>query len=130
MKTVKQNYNSYENKTILLVEDVAINAILFDEYLFKSKVRIIHAKNGTIALEKLQLHPEIDLVLMDIRLPDIDGIELTKQMKLKRDDLKIVAQTAHSEDYRQECIDAGCNDFMSKPIRQEKLYGILNNYLV
>lgn len=104
------------------------------EYLYAlletSGVNIISAENGKMAMEKYHKHPEIDLVLMDIRLPDSNGFDLTKRMLAERRDLKVIAQTAYaSSEDMQKCLEAGCVDFIAKPIDRSVFYEILENYL-
>lgn len=127
---MKSDHN-YKNRTILIVEDTKANLQYLFEVLEKSEVKIISAENGKIAMEKFNEHPEIELVLMDIRLPDSNGFELTRKMLSVRKNLKVVAQTAYaSSEDMQKCLEAGCVDFISKPIDREVLFDILNCYLV
>ncbi len=117
-------------KVILIAEDDNNNYEYLQEVLLDEKVKIIRAKNGKEAVEMCKSNPEIDLVLMDIKMPVLDGNEATKQILKFRKNLPIVAQTAYAllKD-RQEAIDSGCVDYISKPINHNKLMEILVRHL-
>jgi CheY-like chemotaxis protein len=91
---------------------------------------MIHAADGTTALQLFQNHQEIDLILMDLRLPDINGFDLVRKIKSVRKDIVIIAQTASvTEEDRLRSFKVGCSDFISKPIAREKLIEVLRKYL-
>ena len=116
-----------------MVEDEEIN-YLFVEILLTEKIdlkcNVLHAKDGKEAIEICKNNLNIDLVLMDINMPIMNGYEATKQIKEVFPNLPIVAQTAYStpED-KEKVLTAGCNDFITKPIAKEVLNTMLNNYL-
>ncbi len=123
------NFN-WENKTILIVEDNIINAEYISELLSETNVKVHYENSGSQAIERCMSDKSIDLVLMDIRLPDLDGYETTQIIKQYRPELPVIAQTAHaSDEHRQKCIDAGCNDFISKPIEHVALLNLLDKFL-
>ncbi len=134
--SVKSNHHgangahTFKGKTVLIVEDTLANMQFLHEVLIPTGVNLKSAETGTKAMEQFASHPEIDLVLMDIRLPDSNGFELTKRMLNEKPDLKVIAQTAYatSEDM-QKCIEAGCIDFIPKPIDRNALYELLENHL-
>jgi two-component system sensor histidine kinase/response regulator len=107
-------------QTILIAEDDIINFYYFKALLLNELIEIIHAKNGIEAVQICQNHPEIELVLMDLKMPEMDGFEATRQIKLIRKDLPIIAITAYceSEDKRM-ALEAGCNEFITKPVKKE-----------
>jgi len=120
----------FHEKTILIVEDIDYNQAYLKELLEETNAKLLFASNGTIALEIFEANSNIDVVLMDIRLPDIHGIDLTKMMITKRSDIKIIAQTAYaSSDDKNKCYDAGCIDFISKPISQKTLLEMLQKHI-
>lgn len=109
-------------KTVLLVEDDAVSAELMQELLSETNVQLLHVDNGSEALKQIKSKPTIDLVLMDIRLPDISGLDVTKQVKAFRSSLPIIAQTAFAmEEERRRFLEAGCDDYLSKPIERDQL---------
>ncbi len=120
--------------TILIVEDEEVN-YLYIETLLKDIIEIqcniIHSKNGKEAVDLCETNSEIDFVLMDIKMPVMNGHEATKLIKEFRPDLSIVAQTAYStKEDKGKAISAGCDDFISKPISEETLKKIINKYLI
>ena len=125
-----------ENKkkhTILIAEDEEVNYMVL-EILLMDKIKlpctIIHAKDGLEAVELCKNNPEIDLVLMDIKMPKMDGHEATKIIKEFRPNLPIIAQTAYSSpEEKEKAFLSGCDDFMAKPISKDALSAILSNYL-
>jgi len=115
---------------ILIAEDEEIN-FLFLEILLKNEVdlncSIVHAKNGEEAVAICRKNPEIDFVLMDLKMPVMDGFEAIKLIKEFRPELPIVAQTAFSSaEDKERVFAAGFNDFLSKPIGQEALREVIN----
>lgn len=119
----------FSNKTVLIVEDDPFNAVYISEVLSKTGLNILIAENGREAIEK-SLTQNIDLVLMDIRLPDINGYEATHRIKEEKPLLKIIAQTAYaSNDERQRAYDVGCIDYLAKPTKKEALLSMLTKHL-
>jgi PAS domain S-box-containing protein len=114
--------------TILVVEDEEINWLYLYEIL-KNKAKTLHAVNGKQAIELIKLHPEINIVLMDIKLPDINGLELTKILISVNSKLKIIAQTAYAlSGDREKAIEAGCSDYICKPVKREDLLSLISVY--
>ena len=106
-------------KTILVAEDNDSNYILMS-YILKRNYLYLRAKNGQEACDMVD-KGGIDLVLMDVKMPEMDGLEATTKIKAKYPDLPIVALTANAfESDRQLALEAGCNDFLSKPVSGEK----------
>ena len=105
-----------------------IETLLEDE--IKINCNILHAKNGQEAVEICKENLEIDLILMDLKMPIMNGFQATKLIKKFRPHLPVVAQTAYTRnDDKERAFMAGCNDFISKPINQEVLNKITNKYL-
>lgn len=123
------NYN-WSNSTILIVEDDSYNAALFVEMLKSTKAKFLLANTGERAISILNSNPEISLVLMDIKLPDISGFDLTIEFKKIKPLIPIIVQTAYAaEADRRKAMEVGCDDFIAKPIKREKLFEIMNMYL-
>jgi PAS domain S-box-containing protein len=114
---------------ILIVEDDMISFSLLSEMLEPTKVRITHAVTGLEAIRLCKKDETINLILMDMRLPELDGFQATKIIKENKKNIPIIAQTAHvlSED-REKCLQAGCDEYMSKPIKEAELLAILEKY--
>ena len=91
---------------------------------------MLWAKDGREAVEKCKSEKNIDLVLMDIKLPEIDGYRATQMIKKFRKDLVIIALTAYaSETDMAESLKAGCDDHLSKPVQHEKLLSMIKKYM-
>jgi CheY-like chemotaxis protein len=93
---------------------------------------IIKAENGKYALEALVNHPDIDLVLMDIMMPEMDGYEAMRQIRSqkKHQGLPVIALTAKAmNNDKQKCIDAGANDYIAKPIDVERLLSLMRVWM-
>lgn len=123
----------FQNKKILVVDDDMRNSFAMANLLKKYGMKIELACNGKEALEKLADYNDIDLVLMDIMMPEMDGYEATQRIRDQQcfNQLPIIALTAKAmpEDY-QRCLDAGANDYLTKPVNQESLFGLIRVWLV
>ena len=123
------DYN-WSNYTVLIVEDDIINFKVIEAMLRNTKINIIHADNGVMAIDHVRLFPQIDIVLMDVHLPEMSGLEATGRIKEINRTLPVIAQTANamSED-KEKCLEAGCVDYISKPIDMEELIVKISKYL-
>jgi two-component system, cell cycle response regulator DivK len=120
---------NWEDKNILVVEDVDTNKIFFDAALRRTKANILWAKDGQEAIDIFKAN-RVDLVLMDLQLPVMDGYTATREIKKINPDIPVIAQTAHvMSGEREKCIEAGCNDYLAKPIRLQILIDTLSKYL-
>jgi len=120
----------WEGRTVLIVEDNETSNIYFEAALRKTKSKLIWAKNGLEAVDIVKNQPSIDLILMDINMPKMDGIEATRIIKKSNPEIIIVVQTAFilSGEERM-CQEAGCDEFITKPIRLKYLLDTINRYL-
>ncbi len=115
-------------KRILVAEDNDSNYILMN-YILKKHYEYFRARNGQEAVE-LAESEKPDLILMDIKMPIMDGMEATRQIKAKMPDLPIIALTANAFDSdRHAALEAGCNDFLSKPVNAEKCIQTIAKYV-
>ena len=115
-------------KRILVAEDNDSNFILMS-YILKKYYEFERAKNGQEAVEKAD-SGKFDLILMDIKMPIMDGMEATRQIREKYPDLPIVALTANAFDSdRTMAMEAGCNDFLSKPVSSQLCIETIKKYL-
>lgn len=125
----KMNYD-WADKTILIAEDDESNVLLLRKALEKTHVEIIHAENGKQAVKLFRTNPDIDIILMDIRMPVMDGIEATTQIKQIDKDVPIVVQTAFTmSSEKEKSFKAGCDDYISKPINIKELYATVCKYI-
>jgi len=116
-------------KVILVVEDVDTNKIFFDAALRRTSAKILWAKDGQQAIDLFNEN-KVDLVLMDLQLPVLDGYTATKEIKKVNPDVPVIAQTAHvMSGEREKCMEAGCDDYLAKPIRLQVLIETLSKFL-
>lgn len=109
--------------TVLIADDEIMITEFFREVLSLTKINMHFAEDGAITIEMVEQHPEIDLVLLDIRMPKINGYEVFKRIKSIRPDLPVVAQTAFAfSDDIEKIIAAGFDDYITKPIMNDVLY--------
>ncbi|MFO7574885.1 MAG: response regulator [Bacteroidales bacterium] len=117
------------NLKILIVEDDEVSSSLLTRMLYNINRTILHAITGEEAVEACRNNLDIDLVLMDIRMPKMDGNEATRQIRQFNKDVIIIAQTAYAfAGDRKRAIDAGCNDYISKPIDRDLLITLILKY--
>ncbi len=117
-------------KTILIAEDEDTNFLFFKELFKKSGVKLLWVRTGKDAVDAVRINKDISLVLMDCKMPEMDGFEATIQIKKIKPQLPIIAQTAFAmSDEREKCLSVGSNAYISKPINSNELYAILNKYL-
>jgi len=114
---------------VLVVEDDDESQFIISTVLKKFGKEILQAGTGSEAVETCRINPGLDLVLMDVRLPEMDGYEATRQIRQFNKDIIIIAQTAYGfSDDREKAIAARCNDYISKPIVIEDLTGLIQKY--
>ncbi|TVZ28062.1 signal transduction histidine kinase [Gillisia sp. Hel_I_86] len=117
--------------SILVAEDDNINFLLVNKLIKSKNHNVIRAANGLEAVEICLNTPEIDMVLMDIKMPGMNGFEATKKIKTSRPDLPIIAHTAFvSEEIKAEIKEAGFYGYLKKPLQKELLFNIINEILL
>jgi signal transduction histidine kinase len=113
------------DKTILIAEDEPNNFEFLNQLLQKYNATIVWARNGEEAIRRVS-EQQFDLVLMDVKMPKIDGYEATRKIKTLFPKLRIIAQTAYtSPEEIEKCLESGCDYYVSKPIKLRELDGIL-----
>ena len=129
-KTGRSKDYNWLGKKILIVEDNDMNYLLLQNMLKSTQAQLIWAKGGRMAVEICKSAKNIDLVLMDIMIPNFDGIEATKKIKELRPDLPVIMQTAYpSRENKKRSEKAGCSDFLEKPINRNELLTAISNYI-
>jgi len=121
-----------KDKTILITDDDMRNIFALSSALQLYDINIVIANNGREALERLAENEQIDLVLMDIMMPEMDGYEAMKAIRSEKrfSKLPIIALTAKAmKNDREKCIEAGANDYISKPVDMDKLLSMLRVWL-
>lgn len=120
---------STKTPLILIAEDDDLNYLFLEAVLDSLGYNYIHAVNGKEAVDFCRQNPEISIVLMDIKMPVLNGDEATKQIRVFRSELPIIATTAYAQTGDEHYfLEAGCNDYLPKPIKKEKLLAIIKKY--
>lgn len=120
----------WSDKTILIAEDMDDNFTVLAALLKKTSINIIRAVNGIEAVRLTSENQSIDVILMDISMPQMDGIEATRLIRKQFPEKPIIAQTAHEMSSQQEKMkQEGCYDYLLKPIRRNILIETISKYL-
>ena len=121
----------WNNRVVLITEDEEVNFFYLKTLLKKTEARILRAKNGKEAVDIIAQHKGgVDLILMDINMPVMDGYEAMRIIKSEHPDLPIIAQTAYTlNNDRHKCLKAGFNDYIAKPVNRVALFRMVNDNL-
>lgn len=124
-----RNEKPIKKLSILIVEDDLTSEMLISIIVNKMSSKLLHAHSGNDAVKACLDNPDIDLILMDIRMPDMDGHEATRQIRQFNSKVIIIAQTAYGMlgDW-EKSIEAGCNDWISKPVNKDMLLSLIYKY--
>lgn len=117
-----------EKKVILVAEDIESNFKLIKYFLSGSNTELLHASNGREAVDKCFANGRIDLILMDIKMPVMDGYSAVRLIREKNNKVPIIAQTAYADD-RDRAIECGCSGFISKPFDKKGLFKVLCEFI-
>ncbi len=121
----------WHNKVVLVAEDLDMNYVFIQEALSPTKAKVIWARDGKEAVEICKKNDNIDLVLMDIKMPVMDGFEATKEIKRFRNNIRVIGQTAYVHDNEEEkCMKAGFDSYISKPIHIDQLLQTISKNLI
>ncbi|MEZ4771773.1 MAG: ATP-binding protein [Bacteroidia bacterium] len=130
-KQQKTLHLDWQKKTILIAEDDEVSFQLLSRILRKTGAKIIRGQSGQEVIDICDFFDDIDLVLMDIQMPEKDGYQALKEIRQKKSNLPVIAQTAFAMAGEMEKgLSAGFNDFLTKPIQQKKLLKAMSPYLV
>jgi signal transduction histidine kinase/CheY-like chemotaxis protein len=125
-----KKFRQQTKRNILLVEDDFYTVEYLRRIFATCNYSLSVARSGKETQEYYKRLHEFDLVLLDMRLPDADGIDLVKQIKALQGDLPVIAQTAFAtEENRKKCLEAGCDDFITKPFKATKLFAVMDSFL-
>ncbi|MGM0497741.1 MAG: hybrid sensor histidine kinase/response regulator, partial [Bacteroidota bacterium] len=120
----------WSNKTILLIEDDEANRYFIDKVLAPTRAKLIPCSDGTEGMKNYMNHPEIDLILLDLKLPGKSGFDIIREIRNKDKKIPIIVQTAYAwSGDKEKAIEIGSSDYYTKPIDKESLLSILKNYL-
>jgi len=122
---------AWEGKTILIAEDEESNFKFLEMLLKNTGLNLLRATNGVQAIDLCNKNKDIDLILMDIKMPELNGLDATKEIKKIRTNLPVIAQTAHAmHNDEKNSLEAGCDDYIAKPLRKEKLFMLINKWMI
>ncbi len=129
-KNMEELFVDWSDKTIMIAEDEEVNFVYLQTALSTTNINIVRARNGLEAVEIARVNPLIQLILMDIKMPKMNGLEATRSIKQFRSDIVIIAQTAFAMDEdKKNCHAVGVDDFLSKPVRFKLLFETLDKHL-
>jgi PAS domain S-box-containing protein len=133
MSNVNSNETAFpydwKGRTILIAEDIDFSFLYIEAVLRRTGARVLWAQNGREAIEMVKVNPGIDVALMDIHMPIMNGYDATREIVKLRPDLPVIAQTAFVlPDDVKACYAAGCAGYLAKPIRREQLLNTLTDY--
>ena len=118
-----------KNLKILIAEDDETSDFLITSILKKNSPEVLHTKTGDETVDACRNNPDLDLVLMDIRMPEMNGYEATRQIRQFNKHVIIIAQTAYGlSGDREKAIEAGCNDYIAKPINKDELLALIQKH--
>jgi len=132
LSKLHQQEEVFEGKTVLLVDDDVRNVFALSGVLEHQGMKVLYAENGREALSILETDPGIDLVLMDIMMPEMDGYEAMRRIRSNPEwnQLPVIALTAKAmRDDRNKCIEAGASDYMTKPVNTDQLLSLMRVWL-
>ena len=132
IKFSEEKENLLNNKNILIVDDDMRNVFSLTSALEEKGMNVVVGRNGSEGIKKLYEKNNIDLILMDVMMPEMDGYTAMKEIRKEKqfDNIPIIAITAKSmKEDRQKCIEAGSNDYLTKPVDINKLISLLKVWL-
>jgi CheY-like chemotaxis protein len=124
----KYDYD-FSNRVILVVEDNHISFKLISAVLSQVQATVVHATNGRQAIDLCASEKHFDMVLMDVQMPEVNGLEATREIKRMRPDLVVVATTANA--YAEDelaCMKAGCDAFIPKPLNFKNMFELMQSF--
>ena len=125
-----EEIDNFQGKKILIVDDEEFNWLLIKDALEETRVTVTWARVGQEAVDLVAAGEHYDLILMDMKMPVLDGFETTVLIKKINPEIPVIAQTAYAmPDERNRCMEVGCDDYLSKPISMEELLKTIKKYL-
>jgi len=127
LRNLVQRDGSYK---LLLAEDDFANAEYVKLVMRHQNISVIHAKNGSEAVNLFKNTPLVDIILMDIKMPIMDGYEATREIRKLNLNIPVIALTAFALDGdREKALNAGCTDYLTKPVSKDILLSVIGSYL-
>lgn len=121
---------AFSGQKILVVEDNLMSFKLLEAHLKRSNLNVVHAADGLLAVKLFKSHKDVALIIMDIQLPGMSGLEVTRAIREFDTKVPIIAATANVfDDDKAACLEAGCTEFVTKPINFPILFKLLDERL-
>ena len=121
--------DDFKGKKILVVDDEEFNWLLIKDALEETRVTITWARVGQEAVDLVAAGEHYDIILMDMKMPVLDGFETTRQIKKINPKIPVIAQTAYAmPKEKKQCMEVGCDDYLCKPIGMEELLKTIRKY--
>lgn len=123
----------FNERKILVVDDDMRNIFAITVVLERQGMEVIYAENGKLGLEKLRENPDVDMILMDVMMPEMGGIEATQEIRKIKEfgSLPIINLTAKAmKGDREKCLEAGASDYITKPVDSENLLAVMHKWLM
>ena len=129
--TINIDEINWSERKVLIVEDEIMNYLYLEEALRETSAEITWCKNGQEAVEKVVAEKILfDIVLMDVKMPLMNGYEATKIIKKYKPEIPIIIQTAYAmQNEKEKGFDAGCDEYLEKPIKQDRLLLTINKFI-
>jgi PAS domain S-box-containing protein len=122
----KSKDDDFSDINVLIAEDDEASIIYLEALLGEKFKTVYFSTNGKDVIQKIKEHPEIDLILMDVKMPILDGLSATREIRKFNRDIKIIAQTAYAmESDNAHAVEAGCDGYISKPLNEEDLFKLI-----
>ena len=120
----------YNRQKILIVEDNFMSYKLLEVHFTRANMDLLHASDGLSAMDIFKSNPDIELVLMDIQLPGMSGLDVTKSIRKINSEIPVIATTGNVfEDDKTACLEAGCTHYFAKPINFPEIFKVFDKYL-
>ena len=119
----------YNQQKVLIVEDNFMSYKLMEVHFTRANLDLLHASDGLSAMDIFNSNPDIALVLMDIQLPGMSGLDVTKRIREINSDIPVIATTGNVfEDDKTACMEAGCTYYFTKPINFSDIFKVFDKY--
>jgi CheY-like chemotaxis protein len=129
---MRKNDSALTNKKVLVIDDDLRNIFALTSLLEHHDIKVLHAENGRAGIELLRKTPDVDIILMDIMMPEMDGYETTQAIRKVPafQNLPIIALTAKAmKGDRDKCLEAGASDYVTKPVDLEQLFAVMRVWI-
>jgi CheY-like chemotaxis protein len=132
LEQLHQSDSVLAGKKVLIVDDDVRNIFAITSLLERYQMQVLYAENGKDGIAALQDHPDVNVILMDVMMPEMDGYETTRAIRAQDEfrSLPIIALTAKAmQGDRDKCLEAGASDYITKPVDTEQLLSLLRVWL-